>query len=129
MNPAIFKQRIFSQISTLLGTYKLGSEVPAIWIGLPDPKTVVSGLECLIPELPAKSYHGNQILSEDWIVTLTQYPGNDTLQQATRILRAFLRPCDVVYIPKPHTAGNVHDLPFLPQVMITYYNKEVLSIR
>ena len=132
MTPYILKQKILTQISTLLGVYKLDSLVPAIWIGIPPQRTVATGLECLIPELPTQSKHGNHVLTEKWDITLTQYPatdGIDTINQATRILRSYLRPCDVVFVQKPKSSGDVYDIPFLPQSIISYQSKEILIIR
>lgn len=129
MDSITLKNKIFKKISGLLGTYQLKSVVPAIWIGLPDPKTVVKGLECIIAEFPVNSSHGNQIINERWNITLTQYPGLDTIAQASDILRSLLRPCEVSFVQKPANAASVADLPFLPQTIIVYYCKELKIVR
>lgn len=132
MTPYKLKQLIYAQISSLLGSYKLNTVVPAIWIGTPEIKTVVTGLECLIPFLPSRSTHGNQLLEEKWEITLTQHTTlnqETTINQATQILRSYLRPSEVIFLQRPKQTSSMQDIPILSQAIVNYYSKEILRTK
>jgi hypothetical protein len=129
MNAEQIKNVFYTEISDLIGTYKLNERsLPAVWIGKPPSLIDRQGLELLITVTPLSQIKQGQIIRRIWEVILVQnnaervniHTAIDRIIQVPGVIKSN-------FIPARNNKESNPNYQFLDTCDITYADFQHLS--